>query len=316
MPLAAAQELVRRDGPDARARPAARRGRRGDARRRARDGRLRARCATATAACATSSSGSPSPCRTARWPRRAGASSRTSPATTSASSSPARSARSGCRSTVALRLHPLPRRDRDRVGLERRPGRARRRRRDPRRAPLEADCLDVAWRDGARAPSSSASAARRAERQAGARRRPPADGAASRTSQASADDDALWAAQRDGQRSAAGAVLQGLRASRGPRRPSSRAARDAGAQRRRPRRARTVAGSRSTGDDLAAPGRGRPRARSRPRACTLQDAPEAVRTARRRGASPTPARSVVMRRVKERFDPARIFSPGSFVGGI
>ena len=31
---------------------------------------------------------------------------------------------------------------------------------------------------------------------------------------------------------------------------------------------------------------------------------------------PDPGALVVMRRVKERFDPARIFNPGSFVGGI
>ncbi len=34
------------------------------------------------------------------------------------------------------------------------------------------------------------------------------------------------------------------------------------------------------------------------------------------GRSPRPARSPLMARVKERFDPARIFRPGTFVGGI
>ena len=48
----------------------------------------------------------------------------------------------------------------------------------------------------------------------------------------------------------------------------------------------------------------------------LQDAPEAVRTAVTPWGEPDPGALVVMRRVKERFDPARIFSPGSFVGGI
>ena len=31
---------------------------------------------------------------------------------------------------------------------------------------------------------------------------------------------------------------------------------------------------------------------------------------------PDPGALAVMRRVKERFDPARIFRPGAFVGGI
>ena len=53
-----------------------------------------------------------------------------------------------------------------------------------------------------------------------------------------------------------------------------------------------------------------------PRPCTLQDAPTVVRGALPPWGEPDPGALVVMRRVKERFDPARIFSPGSFVGGI
>jgi glycolate oxidase FAD binding subunit len=58
------------------------------------------------------------------------------------------------------------------------------------------------------------------------------------------------------------------------------------------------------------------RAALAPRACTLLDAPEPVRAAVTPWAEPDPGALAVMRRVKERFDPARIFSPGSFVGGI
>jgi glycolate oxidase FAD binding subunit len=58
------------------------------------------------------------------------------------------------------------------------------------------------------------------------------------------------------------------------------------------------------------------RAALAPRACTLQDAPDDVRAACPTWAEPDPGALAVMRRVKERFDPARIFSPGSFVGGI
>ena len=52
--------------------------------------------------------------------------------------------------------------------------------------------------------------------------------------------------------------------------------------------------------------------RSRPRACTVLDGAEpAARVARRDVAG-----QVVMERLKARFDPARIFRPGVFVGGI
>jgi glycolate oxidase FAD binding subunit len=129
----------------------------------------------------------------------------------------------------------------------------------------------------------------------------------------SADDDALWDAQRAGQRSTGGAVLKVAG------RPADLAAvlgaaRDAGA---------SVVGRAALGlhwltlhgDDL--PGRVESvRAALAPRACTLLDAPEAVRAAVAPWAEPDPGALAVMRRVKERFDPARIFSPGTFVGGI
>ena len=69
------------------------------------------------------------------------------------------------------------------------------------------------------------------------------------------------------------------------------------------------------GDDVAEPGRGRPR---RARAARVRGArrPETVRTAVATWGEPDPGALVVMGRVKERFDPARIFRPGSFVGGI
>jgi glycolate oxidase FAD binding subunit len=46
------------------------------------------------------------------------------------------------------------------------------------------------------------------------------------------------------------------------------------------------------------------------------DAPEALRAAIAPWPEPDPGALAVMRRVKERFDPARIFRPGAFVGGI
>ena len=126
-------------------------------------------------------------------------------------------------------------------------------------------------------------------------------------------DAALWDAQRAGQRSADGAVLKvSARPADGA--TVLGAARDAGA---------SVVGRAALGlhwltlegDDLAARVAA-VRAALAPRACTLQDAPEAVRAAVAPWPDPDPGALQVMRRVKERFDPARIFSPGTFVGGI
>ena len=179
------------------------------------------------------------------------------------------------------------------------------------RLPLEADCLDVAWRDGAgRLLVRFGGAA--AERQAGAM----VDRLGTVGLEGvewTADDGAIWDEQRAGQRSAAGAVLKvsgrpaDLPAVLG-------AAREAGA---------SVVGRAALGlhwltlegDDLA--GRVEAvRAALAPRACALQDAPEPVRAAVAPWPEPDPGALAVMRRVKERFDPARIFSPGTFVGGI
>jgi glycolate oxidase FAD binding subunit len=46
----------------------------------------------------------------------------------------------------------------------------------------------------------------------------------------------------------------------------------------------------------------------------LLDAPAALR--REAWPAPDPGALAVMARVKQRFDPARIFRPGTFVGGI
>ena len=136
---------------------------------------------------------------------------------------------------------------------------------------------------------SSASAARRPS--ARPARSSTACGAAGLEDvQASADDDALWTAQRDGQRSRRRRRAEGLGAPGGPRdRPRAPPTTPA-RRRRRPRRARTVTGSRSTGDDLAGRveavrARARARARARSRTRPRPSAPPS-----RRGASPTPAR--------------------------
>jgi glycolate oxidase FAD binding subunit len=49
--------------------------------------------------------------------------------------------------------------------------------------------------------------------------------------------------------------------------------------------------------------------------CTVLDAPEEVRD-RVEVWGPDPSALAVMRRLKERFDPAGVCNPGLFVGGI
>jgi len=213
--------------------------------------------------------------------------------------------------SIAMRLHPRPEETATAWGGSADPGVLAGAAAALARLPLEADCLDVAWHDDAgRLLVRFGGAA--AERQAGAvAERLRAAGLDD--VEASADDDALWVAQRDGQRSRDGAVLKVSG------RPAElpdvlAAAREANA-RVVGRAALGLSWVTLEGDDLVARAEA-VRTALAPRACTLQDAPEAVRGALPPWGEPDPGALAVMRRVKERFDPARIFSPGSFVGGI
>ena len=213
--------------------------------------------------------------------------------------------------SVAVRLHPRPTESATASGHSADPGALARAAAALAALPLEADCLDVAWRDGAGqvlVRFGGAAAERQATAVAGRLRAAGLDDV-----QATAEDDEIWTAQREGQRSSAGAVLKV--SGRPAELPSVLgAARQANAH-VVSRAALGLTWVRLEGDDLAARA-GAVRAALAPRACTLQDAPAAVRTALTPWAEPDPGALTVMRRVKERFDPARIFNPGSFVGGI
>ena len=179
VPLAEAQERVRRDRPDARARPAAGEGDAATIGGVHRHGGLRARCATATAACATSSSAI-TVVLSRRHVAKAGGKVIKNVAGYDLGKLFAGSF--GTLGLIGRRLRaaaPAPRRDRDRVGLERRPGRARRRRRDPRRAPARGR---LPRRRLARRRRAGPRPLRRRGRRAPGRRRrrPSADGGARR----------------------------------------------------------------------------------------------------------------------------------------
>jgi len=213
--------------------------------------------------------------------------------------------------SVAVRLHPRPEQTATAVGASPDPARLAAAVGRLARLPLEADCLDVAWDgEGGRVLVQFGGAA--ADRQAQAveeRLR----GAGLEDVGSSADDVELWQAQRNGQRSVDGAVVKVAA------RPADlgavlTAARDAGAT-AVGRAALGISWLTLDGDDLS--GRVQAlRAELAPRACTVLDAPEAVRGACEPWPDPDPGALAVMRRVKERFDPARIFRPGAFVGGI
>ncbi|MEA2228645.1 MAG: glycolate oxidase binding subunit [Solirubrobacteraceae bacterium] len=213
--------------------------------------------------------------------------------------------------SVAVRLHPRPEETATASGASDDPAVLAAAAAALARLPLEADSLDVAWRDGAgRLLVRFGGTA--AERQAAA----VADrlrAAGLQEVDATGDDGGLWAAQRDGQRSADGAVLKVSGRASDLHRVLDTAT-EAGAD-VVGRAALGLSWLTLEGDDL--PARvAAVRAALAPRACTLLDAPEAVRAACAPWPDPDPGALAVMRRVKERFDPARIFRPGAFVGGI
>jgi len=211
---------------------------------------------------------------------------------------------------VAVRLHPYPDTTATVTGGTDDPDKLGAAARTLAALPLEADCLDAGWERGSGALLV---------RFGGTAAPHQAEGSVARLRDAGledvqvvADDDELWMRQRVHQRSTA--VLK----------VSGRAGDVAAAC-----RAAETAGGRLVGRAalglfwIALDGEEIPeritavRDALAPRACVLLDAPTVVRAAVDPwGATPDPGALAVMARVKERFDPARIFRPGAFVGGI
>src|SRR4051812_27510092 len=210
----------------------------------------------------------------------------------------------------AVRLHPYPDTTATVTGGTDDPDKLGAAARTLAALPLEADCLDAGWERGSGALLV---------RFGGTAAPHQAEGSVARLRDAGledvqvvADDDELWMRQRVHQRSTA--VLK----------VSGRAGDVAAAC-----RAAETAGGRLVGRAalglfwIALDGEEIPeritavRDALAPRACVLLDAPTVVRAAVDPwGATPDPGALAVMARVKERFDPARIFRPGAFVGGI
>ncbi len=183
-------------------------------------------------------------------------------------------------------------------------------------APLELEALDVRWsgEDGAVLARAGGEAAPRL-----AARVARLLGEAGLDVEAPvADDEALWAAQRAGQRAAPGGMT--LRVSGEPSRLADvlTAAREVGASDAVGRAAVGLTWIRLPAGQASAMGAAPAelRARLAPLRVVVQDAPDAVRAAVDVwGVAEGPALEL-MRRVKARFDPARACNPGVFAGGI
>jgi glycolate oxidase FAD binding subunit len=207
---------------------------------------------------------------------------------------------------VAVRLHPYPDTTATVIGSTGDPDKLGAAARALAALPLEADSLDVRWEGGSGAllvRYGGTAAPHQAEGSVPRLREAGLDGV-----ETVANDDELWMRQRVAQRGTAVLKVSDLAA-------ACRAAEEAGGR---------LVGRAALGLFwIALDGDGLPeritavRAALAPRACVLLDAPEAVRGAVDPwGATPDAGAVAVMARVKERFDPSRIFRPGAFIGGI
>jgi glycolate oxidase FAD binding subunit len=206
---------------------------------------------------------------------------------------------------ISVRLHPLPSSNATAVGTSDDPERLASVARELATHPLEADALDVAWDgDAGRVlvRFGSAAAAHQAEETL---ERMQADGLSD--VQAIEDDAELWERQRAAQRSPDGIVLK----------VSGRPADLVAVIDQARGKGGTVVSRAALGLSwLALPADAdvvAVRDALHPRPVAVLDGADRVEQA---WPSPPEGTLAVMARVKERFDPARIFRPGAFVGGI
>ena len=211
----------------------------------------------------------------------------------------------GLIASVAVRLHPLPARTVTLVGTTDDAARLGRGAIELSRRPLAALCLDAFWDNG------SGGLMVRFGGHAAMAQATRAKGLFEGGADIVADDEHLWSGQRARQRSAGGVVLK---VSGRPTDLSTvvelAAAHGASVVSRAGLGLSWL--SFAPGADLAARVEAL-RARLAPRAGTVLDGAHLV-------GNPWPQQqagaAAVMERVKARFDPARIFRPGAFVGGI
>jgi glycolate oxidase FAD binding subunit len=209
----------------------------------------------------------------------------------------------GLIATISVRLHPNPAKTATAHGSSDDPEALLRAVTALSHLPLEADCLDVGWEDG-----SGQVLVRYGGNTAAERARETAARMQLEAVEFTEDDGALWDAQRARQRRTDGAVLKVSG------RPTDLAnvIRAAGGASVVSRAALGLSWlAFAPGEDLAERVTTARQALA-PRNCTVLDGGSRV-------AEIWPADvpgQVVMDRLKSRFDPARIFRPGAFVGGL
>ena len=212
---------------------------------------------------------------------------------------------------VAVRLHPLPRATVTAKGSASDPDEIASAASDLAHAALEAQCLDVEWSDG-----RGRVLARFAGIEAGAQAAEAiaALACAGLETETVEDDDALWDEQRRRQRSGDGVVMHVSGVQRQLADQMRAADRAGGAMVGRVAHGLSWISFGSTAG--AAESIARLRAELAPSPCVFLDAPAAVRAEVDPWGTEDGGAVQLMRRVKQRFDPAGACNAGIFVGGI
>jgi glycolate oxidase FAD binding subunit len=215
---------------------------------------------------------------------------------------------------IAVRLHPRPPAQATATGTTDDPGVLQQAAIALAASSLEAQSLDVRWKAQCGTVLARFAGVAAVEQAQAAQRLLAETGVQTAVSE---DDDELWARQRSAQRAPDGAAA--IRVSGRPSMLADAcvAAQIAGA---------TLVGRAALGVSwivlpAAAPGElvtaiARVRQVLAPAPCVVLDAPPYVRAHLDPWDQPEDAALVLMRRVKERFDPSRTCNPGIFVGGI
>ena len=214
--------------------------------------------------------------------------------------------------SVTVRLHPKPTNTVTAIGGCEDPDALARAAAALAALPLEADSLDAAWREGSGrllARFGGASAGEQAELTARRMRDAGLEGV-----QTIEDDDELWCALRMGQRGSDGGASLKVSGRLTDLPQAMRAAEAAGGS-LVSRAAHGVSWIALEDGDLSRRVTEVRRALD-PRPVVLLDGPAALRADFDPWGPVGPGALAVMRRLKERFDTARIFRPGAYVGGI
>ncbi len=215
---------------------------------------------------------------------------------------------------LVVRLHPRPEGTLTAVGESSDPAALARARGALGRAPFELECLDVAWAQArgallarAAGPAARAQIARVEELMA-------AEGLDVRREE---DDEGVWESQRAREPPRPGGVSVKVSAPPAALATVLGAAEAAGGHVvGRAGHGVHWVGLPPAGDAELVAGVAELRARLGPSPCVVEDAPRGVRAALDPWDVPAGPELALMRRVKQRFDPARTCNPGRYVGGI